>query len=134
MSTNEKITKKLDTKVILSTLWIVVMINMLKADVLSLYIPGTAEEVAKTAGETPIAILMLGGAIMMEISIVMIILSRVLKYGVNRWVNIITSIITIAFIWGGASSEPHYIFIATVETICLLLIIWNAWKWTEQEA
>jgi len=126
-------TKRIDTKVLLSTLWIVVMINMLKADILSLYIPGAAEEVAKTAGETPIAQLMLGGAIMMEISIVMIILSRVLKYRINRWANIVTSIITIAFIWGGAASSPHYIFIGTVETICLLLIIWIAWKWTEQE-
>ena len=134
MNTNGKATKKIDTKVLLSTLWIVVMINMLKADILSLYIPGAADEVAKTAGETPIAILMLGGAIMMEISIVMIILSRVLKYRVNRWVNIIASIFTIAFVWGGASSEPHYLFIGTVETICLLLIIWFAWKWTEQEA
>jgi len=106
---------------------------MLKADILSLYIPGAADEVAKTAGETPIAQLMLGGAIMMEISIVMIILSRVLRYRINRWANIVTSIITIAFIWGGAASSPHYIFIGVVETICLLLIIWNAWKWTEQE-
>jgi len=134
MNTNAMTAKKLDTKVLLSTLWIVVMINMLKADILSLYIPGAAEEVAKTAGETPITQLMLGGAIMMEISIVMIILSRVLKYRVNRWANVITSVITIAFIWGGAASEPHYIFIATVETICLLLIIWNAWRWTEQKA
>jgi hypothetical protein len=110
------------------------MINMLKADILSLYIPGAADEVAKTAGETPIATLMLGGAIMMEISIVMIILSRVLKYRVNRWVNIIASIITIAFVVGGGVSYPYYIFIATVEVICLLLIIWFAWKWTEQTA
>lgn len=134
MGTNGIITKKLDTKVLLSTLWIVVMINMLKADILSLYIPGAVDEVAKTAGETPITQLMLGGAIMMEISIVMIIFSRVLKSRVNRWANIIASLITIAFIWGGAAPEPHYIFIATVETICLLLIIWNAWKWTEQAA
>lgn len=133
MITNRTTTKKINTKVLLSTLWIVVMINMLKADILSLYIPGAAAEVARTAGETPIALLMLGGAIMMEIAIVMIILSRVLTYRVNRWANIIASIITIAFIWGGAASEPHYLFIGTVETICLLLIIWNAWKWTGQE-
>ena len=132
MGTNGIITKKLDTKVLLSTLWIVVMINMLKADILSLYIPGAVDEVAKTAGETPVTQLMLGGAIMMEISIVMIIFSRVLKSRVNRWANIIASLITIAFIWGGAAPEPHYVFIATVETICLLLIIWNAWKWTEK--
>lgn len=129
MNTTVKTTKKIDTKVLLSTLWIVVMINMLKADILSLYIPGTADEVAKTAGETPIAQLMLGGAIMMEISIVMIILSRVLQYRVNRWLNIIASIITIAFVVGGGETYPHYIFIATVEVVCLLLIIWFAWKW-----
>lgn len=126
-------TKKIDTKVLLSTLWVVVMINMLKADILSLYIPGAAEEVARTAGETPIPQLMLGGAIMMEISIVMIILSRVLRYGVNRWTNIITGVITIAFVVGGGSTYPHYIFIATVEVVCLLLIIWNAWKWSASE-
>jgi hypothetical protein len=99
------------------------MINMLKADILSLYVPGAAEELARTAGDTPITTLMLGGAIMMEISIVMIILSRVLKYGINRWANIIVSVLTIAFIWGGAAPYPHYIFIGAVETICLQLII-----------
>lgn len=134
MDTNGKTAKKIDTKVLLSTLWIVVMINMLMADVLSLYVPGAADELAKTAGETPITQLMLGGAIMMEIAIVMIILSRVLNFRVNRWVNIITSIITIAFVVAGGESTPHYIFIATVEVACLLLIIWYAWKWAEQEA
>jgi peptidoglycan biosynthesis protein MviN/MurJ (putative lipid II flippase) len=136
MNTNATPTKKLDTKVLLSTLWIVVMINMLKADILSLFIPGAAEEVAKTAASTGAAIpqLMLGGAIMMELSLVMIILSRRLKYGVNRWANIVVSIITIVFVVGGGVSYPHYIFIATVEVICLLLIIWNAWQWRNVEA
>lgn len=125
--------KNLDKKTLLSTLWIVVMLNMLKADILSLYIPGSAEEVARTAAQTGASItqLMLGGAIMMEISIVMIILSRVLKYGINRWANIIVSLLTIAFIWGGASSYPHYLFIGAVETIVLLIIIWQAWIWKE---
>ena len=82
MNTNATPTKKIDTKTLLSTLWIVVMINMLKADILSLFIPGALDEVAKTSVSTgaPIPQLMLGGAIMMEISIVMIVLSRVLKY------------------------------------------------------
>ena len=135
MNTNATPTKKIDTKTLLSTLWIVVMINMLKADILSLFIPGALDEVAKTSVSTgaPMPQLMLGGAIMMEISIVMIVLSRVLKYKVNRWTNIIASIITIVFVLGGGVSYPHYIFIATVEVICLLLIIWNAWKWGNPE-
>ena len=136
MNTSVPPSKKIDTKVLLSTLWIVVMINMAYADILSLYIPGAFDEVAKTSVSTgaPIPQLMLGGAIMMEIPVAMIILSRVLKYGVNRWVNIIVGIFTIAYIWGGAASYPHYIFIAMVETFCLLLIIWNAWKWRAVKA
>ena len=136
MNTSANTTKKLDTKVLLSTLWVVVMINMLKADILSLYIPGATEEVVKTSTSARISIpqLMLGGAIMMEISIAMIILSRVLTYRVNRWLNLITAVITIIFVVGPGASYPHYIFIATVEVLCLLLVILNAWKWTEQGA
>ncbi|HSB67354.1 MAG TPA: DUF6326 family protein [Anaerolineales bacterium] len=136
MNTIAAATNKLDKKVLLSTLWIVVMINMLKADILSLFIPGATEEVAKTSASTGLSLpqLMLGGAIMMEISIAMIILSRILKYRLNRWVNIITGILTIAFVVVPRSAYPHYIFIMTVEVICLILIIWNAWKWTEVKA
>ena len=134
MNTGKTFVKKLDTRVLLSTLWIVVMINMLKADILSLFIPGVMDELAETAGGTPIPLLMLGGAIMMEISIVMIILSRVLKHAINRWTNIISGIITILFVVGGRASYPHYTFIMIVEVICLVLIIWNAWQWSNPEA
>ena len=125
--------KKIETKTLLSTLWVVVMINMLKADTLSLYIPGAVEKVARTAGDTPIPLLMLGAAVIMEVSILMILLSRVLPYRVNRLANIITSLITIAFVVGGGSSHPHYLFIAAVEVVCLLLIVWFAWKWRNPE-
>ena len=136
MDTNVTTAKKIDKKVLLSTLWIVVMINMLYADILSLNIPGAAEELARTSASTGASIpqLMLVGAVMGNLAIAMIILSRVLKYGINRWANIVMSIVTIAYIWGGAASYPHYIFIAMVETLYLLLIIWNAWKWRNVEA
>ena len=136
MNTNATPKKKIDTRVLLSTLWIVVMINILTADVLGLYIPGAAEEVAKTSASAGLSIpqLMLVGAIMNELAIAMIILSRVLKHGINRWVNIIVGIVTIAYIWGGMASYPHYIFIASVETLCLLLIIGFAWMWRNVEA
>lgn len=118
---------KMKTSVLLSTLWIFVMFNMLKADILSLYIPGMAEELASFVGATPIPIVMLVGAILVEISTVMIVLSRVLPHRANRWTNIIVSIWTIVFVWGGMTNKPHYIFIGSVETIALLLIIWIAW-------
>lgn len=136
MNVNTTPAKKIDTKVLLSTLWIVVMINMLKADILSLFIPGAAEEVARTSANAGASIpqLMLVGAVMGQIGIAMIVLSRVLKYGINRWANTVASLVTIAYIWGGAASYPHYIFIASVETLCLLLIIGLAWKWRNIEA
>jgi len=136
MNANTTPAKKLDMKVLLSTLWIVVMINMAYADILSIHIPGVFDEVAKTSVSAGASIpqLMLVGAIMVEIPVAMILLSRVLKCGVNRWVNIIAGMFTIAYIWGGAASYPHYIFIAIVETICLLLIIWFAWMWRNAEA
>ncbi len=131
MNTSTLPVKKIDTKVLLSTLWIVVMINMLKADILSLFIPGATEEVVRTAASTGVSVpqLMLAGAVMGNLAIAMIILSHVLKYGINRWVNIVMSLVIMAYIWGGGVSYPHYIFIAAVETLCLLLIVWFAWKW-----
>lgn len=136
MNTSTTPAKKFDTKILLSTLWIVVMINMLKADILSLNIPGAAEELARTSVSAGASIpqLMLVGAIMGEIGIAMIVMSRVLNHGINRWVNIVVGIVTIAYIWGGMASYPHYIFIATVETLCLLLIIGFAWMWRNVEA
>jgi hypothetical protein len=135
MKATTTLKKPIDTKALLSSLWIVIMINMLKADILSLYIPGSAEELAATAASTGASIpqLMLGAAIMMEISIAMIILSHVLKYRLNRWANISAGVITIVFVVGGGVSYPHYIFIATVEVICALLIIWFAWRWPTPE-
>jgi hypothetical protein len=135
MNTSTTPSKMIDTKVLLSTLWIVVMINMLKADILSVYIPGSAEEVARTSTSTGASIpqLMLAGAVMGNLAIAMIILSRVLKYGINRWANIGVGIVTIAYIWGGAALYPHYTFIAMVETLCLLLIIGIAWTWRNVE-
>jgi|GEM_PF-2079391 len=79
--TNMNSIKKIDTKVLLSTLWIVVMLNMLKADILSLFIPGAAEEVARTSASAGASIpqLMLIGAVMGQLGIAMIVLSRVLR-------------------------------------------------------
>jgi len=136
MNINATPVKKIDTKVLLSTLWIMVMINMLKADILSLYVPGAADEVAKTAASTGASIpqLMLVGAVMGQLGIAMIILSRILKYGINRWSNIVVAVITLAYIWAGMASYPHYIFIAIVESVCLLLIVWFAWAWRNEEA
>lgn len=120
---------KLEHKIIFSALWAVVMLNMIKADVLSLYIPGTLDELVQFAGDTPIETLMLVGAIVMELPILMVVLSLVLPDKINRWANLILPVLVLVFIWGGGSLKPHYLFIASVETLCLGVIFWRALKW-----
>jgi hypothetical protein len=122
-----------EMKAKLSTLWIVVMFALLTADVLAAYIPGASEEMAAFAGETPIPLLMLVAAILNAIPIVMIYLARVLRQRANRWANIIAAVITIVYVIGGGSMYPHYIFLAAIEVVSLLLIIWYAWRWSSQE-
>jgi hypothetical protein len=119
----------------LSTLWIVVMFNMVFADILTFVTPGALEEIMTGyAGEVQITQeLLLIFAIIIEIPIVMIVLSRVLKRRANRWANIIAGAITIVFVIGGGSTYLHYIFFATVEVVCILLIIWFAWNWPRTE-
>ena len=132
---SEKTTDKTDLKVKLSILWIVVMFNMIFADVLTLYIPENLEEIITRS--TPVQItegLMLVMAIIIEIPIIMIFLSRVLKYRANRWANIIAGVITILFVVAGGSLVLHYIFFATIEVVCLSLIVWYAWKWPKHES
>jgi hypothetical protein len=125
---------KFDKKNLLSTLWIVVMFCLLKADILSLFIPGIAEELAQTSAITGASIpqLMLFGAVMGTVGIAMILLTRILERGLNRWANLIVSPLYILYIVGGGTLYPHYIFLASVEVICLALIFWNALKWERE--
>ncbi|MBS1967497.1 MAG: hypothetical protein JST60_17130 [Chloroflexi bacterium SZAS-1] len=126
-----KATHTISTNTLLSTLWIVVMFSVLKADILSLFIPGTTEELAKAASSTGASIpqLMLFGAVMGTVGVAMIFLSRALEQRANRWANMVVSPLYILYIVGGGVSYPHYIFLATVEVCCLIVIFWNAWKW-----
>ncbi len=136
MNTDEKTVKMEGMKVRLSTLWVVVMFNMAFADIFSFMHPEFLQEIMTgSAGQMQVTPgFLVVAAILVEIPIVMIILSRVLKYGVSRWANIIASAITIAFVIGGGSTAPHYIFFATIEIVCMALIIWYAWKWPNPEA
>jgi hypothetical protein len=119
----------------LSTLWIVVMFCMTFADIVGFMTPGALEEIInQSAASFPITQeIMLVFSVLLAIPIVMIYLSRVLKYPANRWANIIAGVVTILFVTGLGSADLSYIFFAAIEVVCMLLIIWSAWKWSEQE-
>ena len=112
----------------LSTLWIVVMFNMVFADILTFIKPGALQELwAGQAGVNVTDGLLLVFALLLEIPIAMIVLSRVLKPAANRWANTAAALITTLFVVGGGSADLHYIFFAAVEIACMALIVWSVW-------
>jgi Sec-independent protein secretion pathway component TatC len=112
----------------LSTLWVVVMFNMVFADILSFTKPGVLQELwAGQAGVNITEGLLLVFAVLLEIPIAMIFLSRVLKPEANRWANTAAAVITTLFVVGGGSADLHYLFFAVVEIACMALIIWSVW-------
>jgi hypothetical protein len=144
MNTITSNTKVVDRKVVLSTLWIFVMFNYLYADVYSLFfnpllqkelwkqfMSGYAGTIQITQGFVVVT------AVLMETAIAMVLLSRVLKYGANRWANIISGLFHTLFVtWSliGDPSTLYYKFFATIEIACTLFIVWYAWKWRNPDS
>src|SRR5262245_2617578 len=114
----------------LSLLWVFVMFNMLAADVIS-FLGGAllAQLLGGYAGGVRITSeFQLAAAGMIEIPIAMIILSRVLPVRWNRFVNPVAALVTAAFVVGGGSASPHYLFFAAAELVALATIAWLAWS------
>ncbi len=136
MTTNERTTDTRSMQTRLSTLWVFIMFNMVFADILSFMYPGGLKEVLTGyAGGVQITpAFLLGAAVVTEIPIAMIVLSRILKQRANRWANIVAGVITIVYVVGGGPlNQIHYIFFAAVEVAAALLIIRYAWTWREPE-
>jgi hypothetical protein len=129
MNVDKKSAVPEDRGVVLSTLWIFVLFNMVFADIVGFMNPGALEGIITGAVGIEITQeLLLVFSVLLEIPIAMIFLSRILKYRINRWANIVACVITILFVIGGGSAYLSYIFFATVEVICMLFMIWYAWS------
>jgi hypothetical protein len=139
MNTNIK-TAKIDTKILLILLWVFYSLNFMYADHLGFLEPGVLDGIMSgTVADGTVNLtsgFLLGTAVMFEIPFLMIVLSWVLKYRANRWVNIIAATLfvltQISSLFLGAPS-PAYIFYSTMEIAALLLIVIFAWKWTNPE-
>jgi hypothetical protein len=117
-----------DVETRVSTLWIVVMFTMVFADIVGMMMPGVLQ--AMSAGQVGVPVtqgLLLVFAILLQIPIAMIFVSRILKPGPNRWANTIAAVLTTAFVVGGGSPYLHYYFFATAEVACMAGIVWSVW-------
>jgi hypothetical protein len=130
--------EKLNIRIVLSTLWIFLTVNYIFCDVFTLFyapdlnqfLTGYAGGMALTQG------FLLTFAIIMEFAMVMIVLSRMLKYSLNRWFNIIGGI-ALTLIQAGTlvsgDFTMHYLFFSLIEISTTLYIGWLAWSWKNIE-
>ena len=139
MSTAKGTMETKDMKAILSTLWIFATLNYLYCDVLGFFDPATLKAVT-TGYVGAIQItqgFLLSSSILMEIPIGMVLLSRILKHGPNRWANVIAgaimTVVQISSLFFGTPPTNYYLFFSVIEITCTAVIVWYAWKWTNPE-
>ncbi len=116
-------------RVLLSTFWIFAVLNYIYADVFTLFFDPAAHTVTMGPG----AVLFF--AILMETSIAMVVLSRVLRRGANRWANIGAGIFHTGLVaWSllGKAPTPFYAFFAAIEIAWTLFIVAYAWTWKRE--
>lgn len=118
-----------DIKVKCSVLWIFVVFNMVFADIVGFLNPGTLEAMMAMK---PSPGLLVAFSVLLEMPIAMIVLSRLLNRRANLWANIIVGVITTLFVIGGGNTNVSYLFFATLEVVCMALIIWYSWHWTDE--
>lgn len=124
----------MDIKSRLSALWILATLNYLYCDVIGLMNPqllrqfyvGNVNGIPMTQG------FLLSAAILIEIPMAMVVLSRVLNYKLNRWANIAAGSVMTAVQLSTLILTPpagYYIFCSVIEITCTALIVWNGLRW-----
>lgn len=128
----------MDKKVLLSTLWIFLTVNFIFCDVFTLMhsedlknlLSGSVDGIPITQE------FLFGFAIMMEIPMLMILLSRLLKFKSNRILNIIFGVLlAVIQTWSltVGNTTLHYGFFSIIEISTCISIVWIAWKWSNHK-
>ena len=113
----------------LSALWITLMLTYLLGDVLRIFSGDFSA--GEIGGREVSQGIWLGMAVLMVIPIAMVLLSLVLNYPLNRWLNIILTVFFFLFNLVGLPtySSAYDKFLIIVGLIFNVLIFWYAWKW-----
>ena len=125
--------KLLSMKLKLSSVWIVVLFNMLFRDIHEFARTGYLEELlAMTSNGAQIPEgLLLAAAIVLEIPIIMIFLIQVLNVKVNRWANPIAAIVMIvAIVSNNLAPDLDDLFYLVFECVALILVVWYSLRWS----
>jgi hypothetical protein len=118
----------LDTRIILSGVWVALMLTYLLGDVLRIF----SGDVARMGDTLRLSQGMwLGISVLMLIPILMVVLSLVLPHDVNRWVNLIAAAFFFLFNLVGLPTYPSAYdkFLIVVGLVFNVVTVWTAWNW-----
>jgi hypothetical protein len=127
-----------DMRVALPLLWVFMLLNYLYCDVLSLFDPANLKDVlAGHAAGGSVQItpeFLLASAVLMEIPMAMILLSRVLRRRASRWANVVAAaFMTLVQVGslGVGTPTSYYLFFSAIEVGTLALIAVLALRWLD---
>jgi hypothetical protein len=119
----------LDTRIVLSGLWVATMLTYLLGDVLRIF-AGDIEPGKLAGGVQATQGMWMFIAVIMLIPIVMVVLTLTLKYPAIRWANIVTAILVVIFNLAGLPYKGAYDnFLIVVGFVFNALTVWYAWRW-----
>lgn len=124
-------TQNIDPRVLLSTLWIVILFNMIIRDLHEFLRDGYIEQMMNL--NIPQTTMLIYGFIA-QVPILMILLSRTLNNKANKWYNTVAAtIVSLGFLSTLPTADMDNIFFVIVENILLLIILRIAWKLPKSE-
>jgi hypothetical protein len=135
---NSLVDIEINVKIKLALFWVALMFFYIYNDLLSMFKPGTVEELVGGSLEGIVFTqeILIGAALLMALPSIMIFLSLTLKAKMNRMVNIIVGIfhivVLISTLFVGGDLWVYYATYMVFEAVFIILIVWHAWKWPTQ--
>lgn len=127
-------TRTTDVGMRLSLLWIFVILNYLYCDVVVLMDPAMARQfpTGEVDGMPITPGFLLAGAVLMEVPMAMVVVSRLARPRTGRLLNVVAGVImTVAqsatLLLGTPAS--YYLFFSVLEIAVTAGIAWYAWRW-----
>lgn len=123
----------------LQLLWVFLFLNFIFCDVFTLFYGPTLNQLltGTVDGVEMSQPALLGFAVLMELGLVMVLVSRLAPFDLARWGNIVVGTLliavqTITVLTPGLTL--HYAFFSAVEIAALLWIVRASWRWSSTEA
>jgi hypothetical protein len=120
----------LDVRIVLAAIWVALVLVYLYGDVLRIFSHDFPEVMDAKQITKP---MWLGISVLMSIPIIMILVSLMVDYPVNRWANIIAATFFFGFNLLGLPTYPSAYdkYLIVVGLVFNVLTVYYAWNWVQ---